>query len=141
MKYLKYFDQFTKNTCKGYRLLVFDGYSSHLTQQFIDYCQENKIRPYRLPPYSTYYLQPYNISIFSTIKLYFKQEIQVEVFLGASKINKADFFSFFQRFHNKTFNSKRIYQSAFKKTSLILWNPIVALTKMKEYQKYLKERP
>jgi len=38
VKYLKYFHKFIKDICKGYRLLVFDGHSSHLTQKFLDFC-------------------------------------------------------------------------------------------------------
>ncbi|KAF8850964.1 hypothetical protein BDZ45DRAFT_602131, partial [Acephala macrosclerotiorum] len=35
---LKYFDKFTKNRTKSrYRILIFDKYSSHITQEFIDY--------------------------------------------------------------------------------------------------------
>jgi DDE superfamily endonuclease len=37
--YLKHFDRFTKALTKGkYRMLIFDGHSSHITQPFIDYC-------------------------------------------------------------------------------------------------------
>ena len=45
-----------------------------------------------------------------------------------------DFFSFFQRFHNQTFKNPKIYQSAFRKTGLIPFDPSVVLKKMKEYQ-------
>ena len=39
MKWLRHFDKFTKNRTKGkYRLLIFNGYGSHETQDFLDYC-------------------------------------------------------------------------------------------------------
>ena len=47
LSWLKHFDKFTKNRTKGlYRMLIFDGYGSHVTQEFIDYCWENRIRPF-----------------------------------------------------------------------------------------------
>jgi hypothetical protein len=37
--YLKHFDKFTKDSRKGkYRMLLFDKHSSHITQEFINYC-------------------------------------------------------------------------------------------------------
>jgi hypothetical protein len=37
--YLKHFNKFTESSTKGsYRMLVFDKYSSYVTQPFIDYC-------------------------------------------------------------------------------------------------------
>jgi hypothetical protein len=37
--YIKHFDKFTKHIRKGvYRMLLFNGYRSYLSQEFIDYC-------------------------------------------------------------------------------------------------------
>jgi len=37
--YLKHFDKFTKDSTKGkYKMLLFDKHSSHITQEFINYC-------------------------------------------------------------------------------------------------------
>lgn len=37
--YLKHFDKFIKDSRKGkYRMLLFDRHSSHITQEFINYC-------------------------------------------------------------------------------------------------------
>jgi esterase/lipase superfamily enzyme len=39
LKYLEHFNRYTKNLTKGrYRMLIFDGHSSHLSQNFLDYC-------------------------------------------------------------------------------------------------------
>jgi hypothetical protein len=54
------------------------------------------------------------------------------VFLGATKISKTNFFSFFQRFFDKTFTLK-LCKSAFRKTGLILYNPLVVLYKIKQF--------
>jgi hypothetical protein len=66
--------------------------------------------------------------------------VQKEIFNSATKISKVDFFSFFQRFYNQTFKNPKIYQSAFRKTGLIPLNPLIVLTRMKEYQAQITEK-
>jgi hypothetical protein len=37
--WLKYFNDFTeKQTVGRYQMLIFDGYESHITQDFLDFC-------------------------------------------------------------------------------------------------------
>jgi len=132
--YLKHFDKFTKDSRKGkYRMLLFDGHGSHITQEFINYCWENAIRPFRLPAHLTHLLQPLDVSVFKSFKHNFRKEIRREVFNGVSDISKTDFFSFFQRFYDRTMTS-RIHASGFKRTGLIPYNPQIVLDAMKEYQ-------
>lgn len=135
LKYLEHFNYFTesKSTSK-YRLLIFDGYSSYLNQEFIDFCQDYYIRPFLLLLYTIHLLQPLDIGVFQALKHNFKKTIQKEVFLGTQEITRTDFFSFFQSFHNKTFKNPRIYKSTFKKTGLIPLDPLLVLSKIKEYQ-------
>ena len=107
LAWLKHFDKFTKNQTKGrYRMLIFDSYGSHITQEFIEYCWENRIRPFLLPAHSTHLTQPLDVGVFQCFKYNFKEAIRVEVFLGTTEISKTDFFSFFQQFSNKTFTEK-----------------------------------
>ena len=108
--YLKHFDRFIKDSRKGrYRMLIFDGHGSHITQPFIDYCWENAIRPFLLPPHITHLLQPLDIGVFQSLKYNFKKVVRKEIFNSASEVSKADFFSFFQQFHDRTFQNPRIY--------------------------------
>ena len=131
--WLKHFNKFTKNQTKGrYRILIFDGYGSHVTQDFIHYCWENYIRPFQLPAHTTHLTQPLDVGAFQSYKHNFKQCIWREVFYSATTISKTDFFSFFQTFSNKTFTAK-LCKSAFKKTGLIPYNPAIVLDKMREY--------
>ena len=65
LKWLKHFDLYTKNRMKGrYRMLIFDGSGSHITQDFLEYCWENHIRPFQLLPHSTHLLQPLDVGAF-----------------------------------------------------------------------------
>lgn len=57
LDWLKHFDHYTKNKTTGaYRLLIIDGYGSHHIEEFIDYCIENKIVPFGLPPHLSHIL-------------------------------------------------------------------------------------
>jgi hypothetical protein len=39
MAWIKHFEKFIALRTKGaYRMLIFDGYSSHITQDFLDFC-------------------------------------------------------------------------------------------------------
>jgi hypothetical protein len=60
--------------------------------------------------------------------------VQKEIFNSATEISKVDFFLFFQRFHNQKFKNPKIYQSAFRKTGLILFNPLIVLKKIQGKQ-------
>jgi hypothetical protein len=133
LKWLKHFDRFTKSRTKGrYRLLVFDGYGSHITQDFLEYCWQNHIRPFQLPPHSTHLTQPLDVGSFLKFKYEFKACLREEVFYGATEITKTDFFSLFNKFSSRTFTPK-LCASSFTKTGLIPLNPVIVLDKMKEY--------
>ena len=113
-------------------MLIFDGYGSYITQDFIEYCWQHQIRPFQLPPHSTHLLQPLDVGIFQTYKKNFKNSIQNEVFHGLTEMSKTDFFAIFQGFSDRTFAPNRI-QSAFRKTGLIPYNPSIVLDKMKDF--------
>jgi hypothetical protein len=45
--WLKHFNDFTeKQTVRRYRMLIFDGYESYITQDFLDFCWEYYIWPF-----------------------------------------------------------------------------------------------
>lgn len=141
VKYLKHFNRHTESRRTGkYQMLLFDGHGSHLSQEFLDFCWQHHIRPFQLPSHTTHLLQPLDVGVFQSLKHNFKKEIRKQVFLGAIEVSRTDFFSFFQSFHDKTFKNPRIHKSAFKKTGLIPYNPLLVLEKMKEYQAIQRPR-
>jgi hypothetical protein len=55
LEWLKHFDKHTAPRAKGlYRMLVLDGYKSHESIEFQDYCKSYNIIALGLPPYSSY---------------------------------------------------------------------------------------
>lgn len=62
------FDWYTKEKARRrWRLLILDGHGSHLTMEFINYCDDNKILLIIYPPYSTHSLQLLDVRIFSPL--------------------------------------------------------------------------
>ncbi|KAI0994129.1 hypothetical protein K3495_g14054 [Podosphaera aphanis] len=70
-EWVKHFDKHTKpSNPEEWRMLVMDGHGSHVTLEFVDYCHNNKILPFLLPPHSTHLLQPLDIGVFQQYKHY-----------------------------------------------------------------------
>ena len=68
VEWLKHFDTYTKPQIRGtYRILVLDGHNSHVSLDFVQYCESNQIIPLCLPPHSTHILQPLDVGrVFAT---------------------------------------------------------------------------
>ncbi|KAL0830073.1 hypothetical protein ABMA28_003530 [Loxostege sticticalis] len=57
-------------------VLVFvDGHKSHLTLRLSEYCNENGIILYALPPNATHLIQPANVSVFKPLKSEWKNTV------------------------------------------------------------------
>lgn len=54
----------------GYRLLLVDGHTSHLTKEVVEYCEQHKIILFILPSHSTHLLQPLDVAVFQPYKHY-----------------------------------------------------------------------
>ena len=68
LEWLKHFHAQTITRTKGvYRLLILDGHSSHITFQFVQFCQDHKIIPLCLPLHLTHYLQLLDVGIFGPL--------------------------------------------------------------------------
>lgn len=57
-------------------VLVFvDGHKSHLTMRLSEYCYENGIILYALPPNATHMIQPCDVSVFKPLKSEWKNTV------------------------------------------------------------------
>jgi hypothetical protein len=61
------FDRYTKQRSGRWRLLILDGHGSHITMEFIDYCDRHRILLMILPPHSTHTLQPLDVVLFKPL--------------------------------------------------------------------------
>jgi len=110
MEWLRHFDKQTASRRKGkYRMLVFDGHGSHLTDEFTYYCWEHNIIPVRLLAHSTHLLQPLDIGVFQPFKHWHQVVLYNDVRYRAFEFSKVDFLAVFQEIHDRTFKKKRLY--------------------------------
>ena len=61
------FDRYTKQRLGRWRLLILNGHRSHVTMEFIDYCDRHRILLIILPPYLTHTLQPLDVVLFKPL--------------------------------------------------------------------------
>ena len=86
-----------------YRMLLFDGYFSHLELPFVEFCEEYDIIPFCFPPHLTHLVQPLDVSVFGVFKHHHKVCIQDKVRTGDLDFSVFDFLSAFETFHKETF--------------------------------------
>ena len=119
------FDRYTREKARrSYRLLILDGHGSHVTMDFIDYCDQNKILLAIFPPHSTHTLQPLDVCMFKPLSTAYSAELSA--FLsrcqGLSSVAKRDFFSLFWRAWQSSFRQLLILK-AFEATGISPLNP------------------
>jgi hypothetical protein len=92
------FDRCTKEKAqRSHRLLIVDGHGSHLTMDFIDYCDRNRILLAIFPPHSTHTLQPLDVCVFKSLSAAYSGELSryLHNSQGLSTVAKRDFFTLF----------------------------------------------
>jgi hypothetical protein len=131
------FDRFTKAKARRkYRLLILDGHGSHVTMDFINYCDQNKILLAILPPHSTHTLQPLDLVMFKPLSTAYSKELTTHLHSGQglSPIKKSDFFHLFWKAWTSTFTQGLILRS-FAATGISPLQPNVIL------QRFAKDTP
>jgi hypothetical protein len=119
------FDRETKSKARqSYRLLILDGHGSHVTMDFIKYCDDNKILLAIYPPHSTHTLQPLDVCMFKPLSAAYSTELAnyMNRCQGLSSITKRDFFCIFNKAWQASFKSKTILK-AFETTGLSPFDP------------------
>jgi hypothetical protein len=87
--WLKHFDKHTKGRTIGrYRLLILDGYGSHISPEFDQYCIEHLIIVLCMPAHSSHLLQPLDVGCFSVLKRSYGRLVELKMSLGVNYIAK-----------------------------------------------------
>jgi hypothetical protein len=115
------------------RLLILDGHASHITKDFMDYCDHHSILLFVLPPHATHTLQPLDVVCFKSLAQNYSDELanQHQRRQGKSPINKDDFSPLFIPAWEHTFTEKLV-KKAFESTGIIPPDPDVILSKFKK---------
>ncbi|CAE7002810.1 hypothetical protein P3342_001681 [Pyrenophora teres f. teres] len=92
------FERFTKTKARRrWRLLILDGHGSHVSSDFIDSCDGNKILLAIFPPHATHSLQPLDVVLFAPLSSNYSRELDryLQRSQGLVAVKKRDFFSVF----------------------------------------------
>ena len=135
------FDRGTKAKARSsYRLLILDGHGSHLTIDFIEYCDQNKILLAVYPPHSTQTLQPLDVVMFKPLATEYSNEVAgfIERSQGLTSMSKRDFFPLFYRAWQTSFKETTILK-VFEATGLSPFDPEVILKRFNTRSSYLSD--
>jgi hypothetical protein len=123
------FDQSTKlKAGRSYRLLILDSHGSHLTMDFIEYCDRNRILLAVYPPHSTHTLQPLDVVMFKPLASAYSAQLarSMERCQRLTSMSKRDFYPMFIAAWEALFKGATILK-AFEATGLSPSNPEVIL--------------
>jgi DDE superfamily endonuclease len=127
LAWLRHFNKATCIRVRGlFRLLLLDGFTSHVKYDFVEYAQNNKIILFSFPPYTTHILQPLDVVCFQPFKHYHGEAIDAAVQTGNTQFTKVDFLAAFETFYQETFKPSTV-MSAFRKTGIVPYNPAKVL--------------
>jgi hypothetical protein len=128
------FDRSTKKkTGRSYRLLILDGHGSHLTMDFIEYCNQNRILLAVYPPHSTHTLQPLDVVMFKPFSSAYSNQVAafMERCQGLTSMSKRDFYPMFIAAWEASFKKDTILK-AFEATGLSPLQPEVILRRFNQ---------
>jgi DDE superfamily endonuclease len=132
LEWLKHFDRTTKKSQQGlYRLLLLDGFTSHIEYEFVKFAESNRILLFGLPPHTTHFLQPLDVVCFQPLKHYHAEAIDDAVRTGDTKFSKIEFLAALPTIRRQAFKKSTIL-SAFRQTGIIPYNPDKVLIPLQE---------
>jgi hypothetical protein len=134
------FDRETrKKARRKWRLLILDGHGSHVTMDFISFCDANKILLMVFPPHATHSLQPLDVVMFAPLSSAYSKELiyYLHCSQGLLSVKKGDFFTLFWAAWVSSFKEETVLQS-FKTTGIY---PMDAEVILKRFNKAPSDNP
>ena len=126
---------------QDWRLLILDGHKSHVSDEFLLECQTHRIWLAFLPPHSTHITQPLDISIFSSLKTYYRQfRDDVALISNADTISKEDFLMCYHRARIQAFSAQNI-RSGWRQSGLWPVNVSMPLNNPRLFQQMQLNSP
>ena len=127
LAWIKQFDKLSARRQVGaVRMLVLDGHTTHLGMEFVQYCEEQSIHLFLLPPHTTHILQPLDVGCFQPYKHYQSVILDEAALRSNLDFNKLDFLAALSIVRKQTFKPTNI-SSAWRRSGLYLYNPDLVL--------------
>ncbi|KAJ5085621.1 hypothetical protein N7532_010392 [Penicillium argentinense] len=100
-QWIQHFEKATRERMKGsWRMLICDGFGSHLTYEMVKYCEDKKILLFFLPPHTSHLLQPLDLV---------SSAIESATATGCTRFSKIDFLAAISSIRTKTFTLRTIH--------------------------------
>ena len=129
-KWIQYFDKYSAVRQQGvYYLLLLNGYGSHLTIKFAEYCEQRNIHLFAIPAHISHFLQPLNVVLFQLFKHQHRQAVEMAVRTGCINFNIIKFLHALYGMRMAIFKQSSI-TLGWEKTGFISYNPKLVLTKL-----------
>ena len=109
-------------------MLILDGHKSHISAEFDNYCEANKIIPLCLLPRSSHLTQPLDVGCFGSLKRAYGDEINKFSMEAINHITKDDFLIVFRAAYFKAITTDNI-RGGFRGAGLILQAPESIISK------------
>ena len=108
-QWIQKFHKWTAPRTKGgWRLLFCDRFGSHMTMQFLKFCEQVNILPFFLPAHTSHILQPLDVGVFSVYKQYHAKAVEEATMTGCQKFTKDEFLHAIASIRQKTFQPSTI---------------------------------
>ncbi|KAJ5436843.1 hypothetical protein N7445_007728 [Penicillium cf. griseofulvum] len=141
MQWIRLFDKWTINRTLGAkRLVLCDRFGSHLTRQFIEYCNKNNIILFFLLSYTSHILQPLDVGVFSVYKHWYSEAVEAATMTGCRKFSKDEFLFSIGEIRKKTFKPYTI-KLGFKLTGIWPINSKLITDELESYDPYSDNLP
>jgi len=133
-EYILHFHRQSKKTQVGaHRILLCDGYGSHITREILEFCEKKLIHMFCLPPHTSHILQPLDVVLFQPYKHYHAKAIDYASRTGCGDFNKLEFLAAIGSIRQQTFKRNSIL-SSFRECGLVPYRPSIVLAKVQEYE-------
>ncbi|KAJ5543800.1 hypothetical protein N7494_005079 [Penicillium frequentans] len=128
LEWLHIFHENTKNRVgtNGRRVLFFDGHGSHLTFEFLDFCDQNRIIPISFRPHTSHFAQHLDQNPFLSLKQHFRKENSLTNAWFRPDSAKRQFLEDITLIRKKAI-TPRIIRSAFRDTGIWPFNPNIVI--------------
>lgn len=110
-------------------MLVLDGYESHESAEFQEYCKTHSIITLGLPPHSSYLTQPLDVGCFSVLKRAYSRQIETFIKAHISHITKVEFFLAFKVAYLESITVQNA-QARFRGAGLVPFDPQTVISKL-----------
>lgn len=118
---------------KDWRLLIVDGHDSHVTIEFISFCEDHLIKLYCLPSHITHLLQPLDVGMFAPLQKFYGQAVDRLIRRGNIGLHKGNFLPLYLEAREKAYISQNI-QAAWETAGIAPFNPRKVLSKLGQYR-------